>query len=79
MVLKYPQPLNSVYNCIMEIRYKNLFENKAKPIKPFNLRIQNLNEIKINTKMDHKSTNRKTRTNQIIHPPITFKEKFSNI
>ena len=30
---------NPVYNCIMEIRYKNLFENKAKAIKLFNLRI----------------------------------------
>ena len=28
-----------VYNCIMEIIYKNLFENKAKAIKPFNLTI----------------------------------------
>ena len=33
----------------METRYKNLFENKEKVIKPFNLRIQTLlNEIKIN-------------------------------
>ena len=45
-------PQNPAYNCIMEIKYKNLFLNKAKTIKPFNLRIQTLlNEIKINPKM----------------------------
>ena len=32
---------NPAYNCIMEIRYKkNLFENKEKAIKSFNLRIE---------------------------------------
>ena len=45
-------PQNPTYNCIMQIRYKNLFENKAKVIKPFNLGIQTLlNEIKINPKI----------------------------
>ena len=45
-------PQNPAYNCIMETRYKNLFENKEKVIKPFNLRIQTLlNEIKINPKI----------------------------
>ena len=61
----------------MEIKYKNLFENKEKAIKTFNLRIQTLlNEIKINPKiihntilpqnstMDHKPTNNKARPNQ---------------
>ena len=44
-------PQNPAYNCIIEIRYKNLFE---KAIKPFNLRIQTLlNEIKINPKIIH--------------------------
>ena len=59
-------------------KYKNLFENKAKATKPLNLRIENLNEIKINpalirniippqnSTMDHKSTSSKTRTDQII-------------
>ena len=38
----------------MEMRYKNLFENKAKVIKPIDLRIQTLlNEIKINPKIIH--------------------------
>ena len=46
-------PQNPAYNCIMEIRYKNLFENKAKAIKPLNIRIQTLNEIKINPKIIH--------------------------
>ena len=47
-------PHNPAYNYIMEIRYKNLFENKAKAIKPHNLRIQNLlNEIKINPSIIH--------------------------
>ena len=41
-------PQNLTHNCIMEIRFKNLLENKAKTIKPLNLRIQNhLNKIKI--------------------------------
>ena len=45
---------NPAYNCIMEMRYKNLFENKAKVIKPIDLRIQTLlNEIKINPKIIH--------------------------
>ena len=47
-------PQNPAYNCIMEIRYKNLSENKEKAIKPFNLRIQTLlNQIKINPKIMH--------------------------
>ena len=47
-------PPNPFYNCIMEIRYKNLFKNKATVMKPFNLRIQTLlNEIKINPKLIH--------------------------
>ena len=61
------------------IKYKNMFKNKAKVIKPRDWRIENiLNKIKINTKIIHdtilpknsatddKSTNSKTRTNQII-------------
>ena len=47
-------PQNPNYNCIIEIRYKNLFENKATAIKPLNLKIQALfNEIKINSKIIH--------------------------
>ena len=46
-------PQNPAYNCMIEIRYKNLFENKAKAIKPLNLRIQTLKEIKINLKIIH--------------------------
>ena len=61
---------NSVYNCIMEIRYKNLFENKAKAIKPLNLKIQNhLNKIKINPKILHHTILPKTASwtiNQLI-------------
>ena len=68
-------PQNPAYNCIIEIKYKNLFENKEKAIKPFNLRIQTLlNEIKINPKIIHNTipktapwfipTNNKARPNQ---------------
>ena len=77
----------------MKIKCKNLFENKAKAIEPFNLRIQGLNEIKINPKiiryhpsqnsiMDHKSTNSKTRTNQVIpnqNTPHHLKKKKKKI
>ena len=66
----------------MEIKYKNLFENKVKAIKPFNLSIQTLlNEIKINPKIIHnilpvwtihESVNSKTRTNQIIQNQNTL-------
>ena len=43
---------NPVYSYIMKIRYKNLFKNKAKTIKPLTLRIQtSLNKIKINPKI----------------------------
>ena len=53
-------PQNPAYNCIMEARYKNLFENKEKVIKPFNLRIQTfINEIKINPKIIHKQSSPK--------------------
>ena len=79
----------------MEIRYKNLFKNKEKAIKPFNLRIQTLlNEIKINPKIIHNTILPKTAPwtiNQSIIKldltklsktkthPITFQEKFLNI
>ena len=54
-------PQNPAYNCIMEARYKNLFENKEKAIKPFNMRIQTLlNEIKINPKIIHNTILPKT-------------------
>ena len=86
---------NPAYNCIMETRYKNLFENKEKVIKPFNLRIQTLlNEIKINLKIIHDTILPKTAPWTINQPiikldltklsktkthPITFQEKFLNI
>ena len=74
----------------MEIRYKNLFENKEKAIKPFNLRIQTiLNEIKINPTIIHNTILSKTapetlkldltkfaKTNTL---PVTFQENFLNI
>ena len=45
----------------MEIRYKNLFENKTKTIKPFDVRIQTLlNEMKINPKIIHNTILSKT-------------------
>ena len=85
-------PQNPAFNCIMEIRYKNLFENKSKAIKPFNLRIQTLlNKIKINPKiihntilpknktMDHEPTNNKARTNETIqnqNTPHHFPREF---
>ena len=78
----------------MEIRYKNLFENKENTIKPFNLRIQTLlNEIKINPKMIYNTILPKTAPSTINQPivkldltklsktkthPITFQEKFLN-
>ena len=58
----------------MEIRFKNLFENKAKTIKPFNLRIPNpLNEIKINPKIMHDTILLKTTPWNVLtlhHEPI---------
>ena len=79
----------------MEIRCKNLFENKEKAIKPFNLRIQTLlNEIKINPKITHNTILPKTAPWTINQPiikldlsrfsktkthPITFQENFLNI
>ena len=75
------------------MRYKNLFENKAKSIKLFNLRTL-LNEIKINPKIIHNSILPKTAPWTINQPIIkldltklsktkthliTFKEKFLNI
>ena len=79
----------------METRYKNLFENKEKLIKPFNLRIQTLlNEIKINPKIIHNTIHPKTALWTINQPiikldltklsktkthPITFQENFLNI
>ena len=88
-------PKTPTYNCVMEIRNKNLFENKAKAIKPLNLRIQNLlNEIKINPKIIHHTILLKTSPWTINQPivkleltklfktkrcPITFQEKFLNI
>ena len=79
----------------MEIRYKNLFGNKEKAIKPFNLKIQTLfNEIKINSKIIHDTIRPKTAPWTINQPiikldltklfktkthPITFKENFLNI
>ena len=62
---------NPAYNYIMEIRYKNQFENKAKAIKPLNLRIQNLpNEIKINPKIIHDTIPLKTVPWTINQPMI---------
>ena len=53
-----PKPAS---NCIMEIRYKNLFENKEEAIKPSNLKIQTLlNEIKMNLKIIHNTILPKT-------------------
>ena len=88
-------PQNPAYNCIMETRYKNLFENKEKVIKPFNLRIQTLlNEIKINPKIIHNTILPKKAPWTIKQPiikldrtklfktkthPITFQENFLNI
>ena len=88
-------PQNSAYNCIIEIRYKNLFENKEKAIKPFNLRIQTLlNEIKINPKIIHNTILPKTALWTINQPmikldltkfsktkthSITFQKNFLNI
>ena len=88
-------PQNPAYNCIMEIKYKNRFENKAKAIKPFNLRIQTLlNKIWINPKIIHYTLLPKTAQLTITQPivkleltklsktkthPITFQEKFLNI
>ena len=79
----------------MEIRYKNLFENKTKAIKPLNLRIQTLlNKIKINPKIMHNNILPKTapwtinqaiiklkltKLSKIKTHPITFLEKFLNI
>ena len=78
----------------METRYKILFENKEKAIKPFNLRIQTLlNEIKINPKIIHDTIFLKTTwtINQPIIKldltkfsktkthPFTFQENFLNI
>ena len=79
----------------MEIRYKNLSENKEKAIKPFNLRIQTLlNEIKINSKIIHNIILPKTAPWTINQPiikldltkfsktkthPVTFQENFLNI
>ena len=76
----------------MEMIYKNLFENKTKTIKPFNLRILNhLNKIKTNLKIIHDTILLKTvpwTINQLIMKveltklsktkthPITFQEKF---
>ena len=72
---------NPAYNCIIEIRYKNLFENKEKAIKPFNLRIQNLlNEIKINPKIIHQTILLKTAPWTINQPIIKLNlTKFSKI
>ena len=85
---------NPAYNCIMKIRYENLFENKEKAIKPFNLRIQNLlSEIKINPKIIHNTILPKTAPWTINQPiikldltklsktrthSITFQENFLN-
>ena len=75
----------------METRYKNLFENKEKVIKPFNLRIQTLlKEIKINPKAILPKTAPWTINQPIIKldliklsktktHPITFQENFLNI
>ena len=80
---------NPAYNCIMEIRYKNLFKNKEKVIKPFNLRIQTLlNEIKINPKIIIQSSPKQhhpiikldlTKHSKTKTLPITFQENFLNI
>ena len=54
-------PQNPAHNCIMEIRYKNLFENKVKALKPLNLKTPNLlNEIKINPQIIHDTVLLKT-------------------
>ena len=46
----------------MEIKYENLFENKAKAIKLLNLRIQNLfSEITINPKIPSPPPSKKQR------------------
>ena len=73
----------------MEIRYKNLFENEEKTIKPFNLRIQTLlNEIKINLKIIQSSPKHHhkpiikldlTKLSKTKTHPITFQENFLNI
>ena len=64
-------PQKAAYNCIMETRYKNLFENKEKVIKPFNLRIQTLlNLIKINPRIIHNTILSKTAPWTINQPII---------
>ena len=79
----------------MEIRYKSIFENKEKAIKPFNLRIQTfLDKIKINSKIIYYTILPKTTLWTINQPitkldltklsktkthPITFQVKFFNI
>ena len=78
----------------MGIRYKNLFENKRKAIKPLNLRIQTLlNVIKINPKITNITICSKiapwiinqsirlelTKLSQTKTYPIIFQEKFLNI
>ena len=79
----------------MEVRYKNLFKNKEKAIRPFNLRIQTLlNEMKINPKIIHDTILPKTAPWTINQPiikldltklskakthPFTFQENFLNI
>ena len=75
----------------MEIRYKNLYQNKTKAIN-FNLRIRNLNEIKINPKIIYDTILLKTaqwainelrvKQTKLLKTkkhPITFLEKFLNI
>ena len=68
-LISYPQ--NPAYKWFMEIRYKNLFENKEKAIKPFNQKIPTLlNEIKINPKIIHNTILPKTAPWTINQPII---------
>ena len=85
-------PQKPGYYCIIEIRYKNLFENKAKTIKPFNLRIQTLlNEIKMYPKIIHNTIPLKIapwtinqpiiklEVTKLSNPHIYFQKTFINI
>ena len=56
----------------METRYKNLFENKEKVIKPFNQTL--LNEIKINPKIIHNTILPKTAPWTINQPMIKLNQ-----
>ena len=95
MSSQFPWDDINLHSNIILNSYKNLFENKAKAINPFNLRIQTfLNEIKINPKIIHITILHKTtpwtiyqliikldltKLSKTKTHLITFQEKFLNI